>query len=142
MSRQEELQPRGCHRLCAHDGFLGCVNADVGHVAAEDDQGGGFVDAAQGAQNTRLDLGCEYAFGLHVGAHFGGERLAKALSGGGVLDHGKTPRLTVVRRGGKRRSGEQVLNNGIRHGVRFEAADGAAGAQEVAQVSVRQSGSA
>ena len=142
MSRQEELQPRGRHGLRAHDGFFGRVGADIGHIAAEEDQGGGFVDAAQGTGHTRLDLGFGCALGLHVGAHPGRESRAEALSGGGVFDHSKTPRLTVVRRGGKRRGGEQVLNNGIRHRVRFEAADGAAGAQEVAQVSVRQSESA
>ena len=62
-------------------------------------------------------------------------RVGKTCLDREIGDDNKSPRLAVMRGGCVRCSGENILNSGIRHRVRFEAADRASSPQEVVQVS-------
>ena len=68
---------------------------------------------------------------LEICCHRFGKILFRRLAG----DDYKSPRLTVMRGGRERRSGKNVLYDGIRYRVRFEAADRAASPQKVVKVS-------
>src|SRR5574341_661108 len=132
--RQQELQSSRGDGLDGHEGLFGRVRADGGHLAAEQEDDGRFVEPAQGARDARLDLGFACACSLHVEAHLGCQRQAESFSRVWVFYDHKSPRLEVMCRGSKSRSGEDALDNGIRYRVRPEAADGAPRAKEVMKV--------
>ena len=72
---------------------------------------------------------------LQVALKVDSHRLCEPLLNGQIRYYHKAPGLAVVRGRGKGGRSENVLDNGIGHRVRFEAADRAARSQEAVQIS-------
>lgn len=145
---EEQLHPGACHGLHRHPEFrllslfIG-IHIHIAHVQIEEDEEGRGSYPLAGTRDSLLDfLGWESVV-FEVALEFDCHRVREFLLDGRRRHHAKPPRLTVVGGGGEGRSGEDLPDDGLRHRVRFEASNRAAGPQEVVQVSCAgRSGSA
>lgn len=136
---EEELQSRVRHGLHRHQvfGFFSfCVGVDVhlAHVEAEEDEDRRGGHPFVGTVDAFLDFFAGEFVVLEVALEFDCHRVGEFLFDGWSRHYAESPRLTVVGGGGEGCSVENVVDNRIRHRVRFEAADRAAGTQKVVEV--------
>lgn len=146
MRGEEKLQSRigdglHCHQVFGSFSFYVGVGVHLAHVEAEEDEDRRGGHPFTGTVDAFLDFFVGESVVLEVAPEFDCHRVGKFLFDGRRRHYAEAPGLTVVGGGGEGRSVENVVYNGIRHRVRFEAADRAARPQKIVEVNrVRRSG--
>ena len=140
MGGEEELHPcvgygLGCHQVFGFFTFAVWVNIHFAHVEVEEDDDWRRDDPFAGACDSFLNFILGKIISFEIVCELDSHCVRKFCFDGFILHYGESPGLTIVRGGGEGCSGKDVLDNRIRHRVRFEAADRAASPQEVVEVS-------